>query len=378
MHRNPEIVRTNLPLLDAFIKRRSDLFEWESPTPVHQLYIAGETWPSCAWITLSGWRCGGSTRLVQWPWSSKGNLNGQARQPKHVSSPGDPWRRVLYFGGAINGSNFRDRPNHWPHRWRLCRRWWCAREGWACQQGRPESIVSMKWRYSDETYNNQFATHLLALLSISRLLDDGENLKAVLDGGKGSRTVKLPWIELFDHIIYGPNDTPLLNITPNSSVDPVKSHPGYQTAIVAAGEINDRYRHGNPSQGMGCPMGSLEALHMSAEILKNSGLDAYGYRGAHGQSIEMATQYYACFAKYAGFAAMVTKENSRQCPDARQYWGMVVNAVQPNLLVGAYRFPQNQALTELEVPARASFVKSSGSLEPILFGKWRDATGSVQ
>jgi hypothetical protein len=238
--------------------------------------------------------------------------------------------------------------------------------------------VSMKWRYSDETYNNQFATHLVALLSIARLLDDGENLKAVLDGGKGSRTVKLPWIELFDHIIYGPNDTPLLNITPNSSVDPVKSHPGYQTAIVAAGEINDRYRHSNPSQGMGYPMGSLEALDMAAEILRNSGLDAYGYRSAHGQSIEMATQYYACFAKYAGFAAMVTKDNSRQCPDARQYWGMVVNAVQPNILIGAYRFPQNQALTELEVPARAAFVKSSASLEPILFGKWRDAVGSVR
>jgi hypothetical protein len=238
--------------------------------------------------------------------------------------------------------------------------------------------VSMKWRYSDETYNNQFATHLLALLSISRLLDNGENLKAVLDGSKGSRTVKLPWIELFDHIIYGPNDTPLLNITPNSSVDPVKSHPGYQTAIVAAGEINDRYRHSNPSQGMGYPMGSLEALHMSAEILKNSGLDAYGYRGAHGQSIEMATQYYACLAKYAGFSAMVTKENSRQCPDSRQYWGMVVNAVQPNVLIGAYRFPENQALTELEVPARTAFVKSSGSLEPILFGKWREAVGGVR
>jgi hypothetical protein len=87
----------------------------------------------------------------------------------------------------------------------------------------------------------------------------------------------------------------------------------------------------------------------------------------------MATQYYACLAKYAGFTAMVTKENSRPCPDARQYWGMVVNAVQPNILIGAYRFPQNQALTELEVPARAAFVKSSGSLEPILFGKWRDS-----
>ena len=69
---------------------------------------------------------------------------------------------------------------------------------------------------------------------------------------------------------------------------------------------------------------------------------------------------------------MVTKENSRRCPDAMQYWGMVVNGVEPNILIGAYRFPGDQALTELEAPARSSFVKSSGSLEPILFGKWRN------
>jgi aspartate/methionine/tyrosine aminotransferase len=31
VHRNLEIVRKNLPLLDAFIKRRSDLFEWVKP-----------------------------------------------------------------------------------------------------------------------------------------------------------------------------------------------------------------------------------------------------------------------------------------------------------------------------------------------------------
>jgi len=32
--------------------------------------------------------------------------------------------------------------------------------------------------------------------------------------------VKLPWIELLDHVVYGPSDRPLLRITPNSSVDP--------------------------------------------------------------------------------------------------------------------------------------------------------------
>jgi hypothetical protein len=67
---------------------------------------------------------------------------------------------------------------------------------------------------------------------------------------------------------------------------------------VAAGEINDRYRNSNPTQGIGCTMGTLEGLFNAAEILRIAGFDPYAYRGAHNQSIEMATQYYACYGKY--------------------------------------------------------------------------------
>jgi hypothetical protein len=169
-----------------------------------------------------------------------------------------------------------------------------------------EYDANMKWRYSDEVYNNQFVAHLTALLSIARLFDDEPGFDAALNGRLGERAVKLPWIELFDHVIYGANDTPHLNITPNSSPDPLKSHPAYSTAMAAGGEINDRYRHDNPAQTIGYPMGSLQGLYMAAEIMKNAGLNAYTYRGAHGQSLEMATRYYACFAKYVGFAKFIT------------------------------------------------------------------------
>ena len=235
-----------------------------------------------------------------------------------------------------------------------------------------EYDLNLKWKYSDEVYNNQFVGHLTALLSISRLFDDQQNFEAALNGGEGLRTVKLPWIELFDHVIYGPNDAPHLNITPNSSPDPLKSHPAYSTAIVAAGEINDRYRHDNPAQTVGYPMGSLQGLYMAAEVMKTTGFDAYGYRGAHGQSLEMATRYYACLAKYAGFTKFVTADNSRDCPDAQQYFGVIVNGVEPNVLIGAYRFPEDKELLELDAAAKASYAKSFFSLEPILFGKWRD------
>jgi hypothetical protein len=235
-----------------------------------------------------------------------------------------------------------------------------------------EYDVNMKWRYSDEVYNNQFVSHLTALLSIARLFDEEQDFDAALNGGDGGRTVKLPWIELFDHVIYGANDTPLLNITPNSSADPRKSHPAYSTSIVAAGEINDRYRHDNPAQTIGYPMGSLQGLYMAAELMNNTGLNAYAYRGAHGQSLEMATRYYACFAKYTGFAKIITAENSNNCPDATQYLGVIVNGVEQNVLIGAYRFPDDDELVALDATAKAVVARSPFSPEPILFGKWRD------
>ena len=152
----------------------------------------------------------------------------------------------------------------------------------------------------------------------------------------------------------------------------MKSHPAYSTSIVAAGEINDRYRHDNPAQTIGYPMGSLQGLYMAAELMKIAGLNVYAYRGAHGQSLEMATGYYGCFAKYAGFRKVVTAENSRTCLDATQYLGTIVNGVETNVLIGAYRFPDDDALLALDAPAKATFVRSAFSLEPILFGKWRD------
>jgi hypothetical protein len=65
-------------------------------------------------------------------------------------------------------------------------------------------------------------------------------------------------------------------------------------------------------------------------------------------------------------------ENSAGCPNAQQYLGSIVNGVQPNVLIGAYRFPNDSDLDALNAPAKAAFVKSEFSIEPIMFGKWRD------
>lgn len=230
-----------------------------------------------------------------------------------------------------------------------------------------EFDVASAGRYPDEIYNNQFASHLTGLFATARLLDDRKRFDAALYGGEGTTAVRLPWVSLFDHAIYGPSDTPLLRITPNSSADPLTSKPAYSTATVAAGEINDRYRNDNPLQGIGYPIGTLKSFFDAAEILRIAGFDPYAYRGAHRQSIEMATQYYACYCRYVGFYKMVTAENARSCPNYQQYVGKVVNQVEPAILIGAYRFPQNESITNAEAAARTA----GDSLDAIRFGKWR-------
>jgi hypothetical protein len=49
-----------------------------------------------------------------------------------------------------------------------------------------------------------------------------------------------------------------------------------------------------------------------------------------------------------------------------------VNGVGENVLIGAYRFPDDANLIALDVPAKTNVAGSASSPEPILFGKWRD------
>jgi hypothetical protein len=184
-----------------------------------------------------------------------------------------------------------------------------------------------------------------------------------------------PWIQLFDRAIYGASDSPppcAANNRAGDSLTSLQNHWDYQTPNVAPGEIADRGRNANPGQGIGYPMFTLERLFDAAEVLRIAGFDIYGYRGAHQQSIEMATQYYACYAKGAGFYKVVTPENSRACPNAAQYYGKLVNAVDRIVLVGAYRFPQNASITGLEADARSPASSGAFATDAILFGKWRD------
>ncbi|MBV8281704.1 MAG: hypothetical protein JO347_06540 [Candidatus Eremiobacteraeota bacterium] len=230
--------------------------------------------------------------------------------------------------------------------------------------------------YSACSRYTNIATHgVVGMLATARLLNDEQRVRAVIFGGDPAIPVLVPWVRLFDHIVYGESDGPAAECVNNQEPDSQTSllnHHDYQTPTAAPGEISDRFRNAKPGQGIGYPMLTLERLLDAAEIMRIIGFDPYGYRGAHRQSIEMAIQYYACYAKSAGFNKAVSEQNSRSCPNAAQYYGKLVTGVERMLLVGAVRFPHDAAIADLEADARREASTGAFSNDAILFGKWRD------
>ncbi|MBV8642572.1 MAG: hypothetical protein JO225_01480 [Candidatus Eremiobacteraeota bacterium] len=220
-----------------------------------------------------------------------------------------------------------------------------------------------------QRYANGTANGLAALLAIARLRNDWRGFDAVLAGGDRAPLVIMPWTRFIVGAIYGRNDRALA-CYPNSGPDGLHSGDGFTTGVVAAGEVQDRYRAG-VLQTFGYPMFTLERLIDAAEVLRNAGYDPYGYRGPRDQSIEMAIDYYACYGKTPGFYATVSRENARACPNFEQYYGKVVNGVEQNVIFGAYRFPSDAAITSVEDAAKARAATGAFALDAILFGKWR-------
>jgi hypothetical protein len=140
-----------------------------------------------------------------------------------------------------------------------------------------------------QRYANGTAGALAALLAVARLFDDPHRFNAVLLGNERSIPLGIPWTRFFDGAIYGEADHPI-ECYLNTGPDGLHSGAGFTTQIVAAGEVQDRYRAG-VLQTFGYPMGTLKALIIAAEGLRIAGFDPYTYRGNHKQSIEMALQY---------------------------------------------------------------------------------------
>jgi hypothetical protein len=224
-------------------------------------------------------------------------------------------------------------------------------------------------------YTNLETNGMAGMLAVARLRDDRRRLEAVISGSESATPVLPFWTRLFDHLIYGRSDGPTPACVNNHEPDSetaLANHHDFQTPQAAPGEIADRFRNAKSGQGVGYPMFTLERLLDSAEILRHAGFDPYAYRGRHGQSLEMALQYYACLAAGAGFDKTITSENAGRCPNAAQYYGRLVNGVDRMILMGAQRFPVAAALTDLEPRARDVARNGAFADDAILFGKWRD------
>jgi hypothetical protein len=228
------------------------------------------------------------------------------------------------------------------------------------------SAISLK---DCERLGNSNGSELTALLSLARLLNDPQKFEAVLAGGNPNIQIALPWTTYLNLTVYGDGDRPN-SCYPNSGPTGRLSHPSFETRTVVRGEINDRYRNSNPLQSIGYSMFTLENLYRSAEILVHAGYDPYGYRGLHDESLEASTELFACYGRSAGFSREVNASNATICPNFLQYDGKIVNGVERNILIGAYRFPENSAINDLNERAKSECAKMP--VDPLLFGRWRD------
>ena len=220
-----------------------------------------------------------------------------------------------------------------------------------------------------ERYANGQANATAALLAIARLLDDGAAFQAVLRGNGAS--VAVPWVLLFDRALHGDEEHPP-ECYPNHGPDALTSRPSYVTAVIAPGEINDRYRNANALQGIGYATFTLERMIDAAEVLRRAGFDPYGYRGAHGQSIQLSLDYYACFGQKPGFGQTVSPGDAASCRNGAQYLGKVVDGVDRLVVFGAGQFSADLTLDGLEPAAKVAARNGPFSTDALLFGKWRD------
>lgn len=219
-----------------------------------------------------------------------------------------------------------------------------------------------------DRFSNHVGVHLLGMIAVARLLNDRGRLEGAVHGG-GTLSVDIPWTVYVSHAIYRAGDQPL-GCARNTGGERASSKPYFQTGTVASGEINDRYRNANPGQAIGYPMFALRTMYVTANVLDRAGFNAFDYRGSSGQSIQQATDYYACYGATPGFKKTVSADNAAACADHEQYVGATVSEVETVVLPGARHYSGDRVIKAIEPAAKA--LTWSEPVDPLLFGQWND------
>jgi hypothetical protein len=170
--------------------------------------------------------------------------------------------------------------------------------------------------YTDcQRFSNHTSVHILAMLAIARFRDNANEFMDTVNPG---RQLRIPWTLQVQQNIYGDNDRPRA----------CESKPGQASQIpqVVPGEIVDRYRAGR-AQTLGYPLASLNALLLSAEIMRNAGFRPMEFVGPKGQSLPSALNYYGYyFTTFLSAGATEVKARSgHPYPGERQYMGHPVS-----------------------------------------------------
>ena len=178
-------------------------------------------------------------------------------------------------------------------------------------------------------FSNRQSNALLGMLSIAALQGNRSEIEDLAYGAKGD--ILDPFTRQVDGNIYGINDHVGNNSgTTGPSNDgakgpdnsqPTGSPSEYQISTAAPGEVTDRERMGL-GKVFGYPLWSLQQLSLCASILDQYGFNASGYKGNHGQSIQLGMEYYShYFSKYLSTHTNQLPPTSDGTPSYEQYVG---------------------------------------------------------
>lgn len=176
---------------------------------------------------------------------------------------------------------------------------------------------SLQERYTNSNldcnrYGNHTSVTLAGIAAIAALQHD-DGLLAEIAEGPG-----LGWKMQVTKAIYGAQDW-VLNCYKNNE------HPTdfYQTPMVKAGEIVDRFRS-HSAQTFGYPMFSLIHLMLTADILQRNKFDVLAFRPKSQAPLKSAIEFYSLYYYQYLSEQQSFVPSSSNLPGAEQYVGKLV------------------------------------------------------
>jgi len=219
---------------------------------------------------------------------------------------------------------------------------------------------ALRWKannyFDQQLFNNHLISDAMGLVMIGYALGDRDLVQFAVDHPLNSRDFKA----LIAGVILMPDD------------EPYYREPG--NFPIQAGEIYDRYRHfefgghfGNyvtkPNCGLLYATHCLDLMAITADLLKNNGVDFFRYTAPGGENLELPFDFYADFYRLmdASIKGGFYDGETERIPDRNNGPGVFE--------VGAFHYPENGTIKEmLSSKARAEQRTSFLGWPALLYG----------